>query len=439
MGMVRIVFLMLFTLVGLSALSAGAEQLTLHRLWQLALKNHEALAIASQGVEQARLDIRRAYSTLLPSINLESTYTAYSEPKRVSGFLLQPEQTIRFEARLSQTIYNGGKEWALLRQAKKRLKATGLAAQQMQEAVLLEVAGAYFSLIKAEKELKIRKASLNRAQEHLKTAKAMLKVGLRTRVDLLRAETEVAIKQSSLIEAEAALKDAQALLRRLTGYRGEMRLKEPKDSPSFKLSPRELVKIALEKRKDYRQKLIEEEIAKEGIRYARGEFMPRLSLDGVYSWRDQSPRTTFLIEDVLYAGVTVRLPLFEGGLRLAELRKARSVLRQKELERYSLRRDIELEIRRLYNEVDKIASLVEALKKRLEFANENYQMALKQYRHGIIGSTELVDAETVLVDAELSLMNAQIDHRFAIMRLKKGAGMLLDEALKIISTEEVMR
>ncbi|HHD11644.1 MAG TPA: TolC family protein, partial [Deltaproteobacteria bacterium] len=122
--------------------------------------------------------------------------------------------------------------------------------------------------------------------------------------------------------------------------------------------------------------------------------------------------------------------LFEGGLRVAELKKARSVLRQKELEKYSLKRDIELEIRRLYNDIEKIASLVRALKKRLEFARENYRMALKQYRHGIIRSTDLVDAETVLVDAELSLMNAQMDYRFAIMRLKKSTGVLLEEALK---------
>ncbi len=120
---------------------------------------------------------------------------------------------------------------------------------------------------------------------------------------------------------------------------------------------------------------------------------------------------------------------------MAGLKKARSVLRQRELERYSLKRNIELDIIRLHNDTEKIASLVNALQKRLEFARENYRMALKQYRHGIIGSTDLVDAETVLVDAELSLMNARLDYRFAIMRLKRSTGTLLEEALKKMPEE----
>ncbi len=429
----RALFVLAF--VVLTAGDVGSEELTLQRLWQMALKNHEALAIAEEGLQQAHLDIKRAYSVLLPSLTLESTYTRYSEEKRVSGFLIQPEDAVRFEARVSQTIYDGGKEWSLLRQAKKRLKVVRLQRDTVREAVLFDVSLAFFNLLKAEKEVEIRKASLKRAEEHLKTSRALFKVGLTTRVDLLRAETEVATKQTALIEAEAEVRDARALLKRLTGYSGELKIKEPAEEFIIGGTPEELFRLALENRKDYRQKLMEEEIAKEGIRYAKGEFLPSLSVDGVYTWRDQSPRTSFFIEDTLYGGLTIRLPLFEGGLRMAELRKARSILRQKELERYSLKRNIKLEITRLYNDMEKIASLVDALKKRLEFARENYRMALKQYRHGIIRSVDLVDAETLLVDAELSLMNARLDYRLAILRLKKSTGVLLEEALKRVPEE----
>ncbi len=431
----RSVFLVASLLLVFSSTPVWAEELTLYRLWQMALRNHEAPAIAEEGLNQARFDIKRAYSTLLPSLTVESTYTRYSEDKRVSGFLIQPEEAMRFEARLSQTIYNGGKEWSLLRQARKRLEATRWAEEGTKESLLLDVAGAFFNLLKAEKEVSIRKASLKRAEEHLRTSRALFKVGIATRVELLRAETEVATKQTELIEAEAAVTDAQALLRRLTGYNGKLMVKEPGEDVPLVATPEELLETALKERKDYQQKLMEEEIAKEGIRYAKGEFLPTLSIDGVYTWRDQSPRTSFFIEDILYGGLTVKLPLFEGGLRMAGLKKARSVLRQRELERYSLKRNIELDIIRLHNDTEKIASLVNALQKRLEFARENYRMALKQYRHGIIGSTDLVDAETVLVDAELSLMNARLDYRFAIMRLKRSTGTLLEEALKKMPEE----
>src|SRR3989337_480766 len=75
-----------------------------------------------------------------------------------------------------------------------------------------------------------------------------------------------------------------------------------------------LLQEAFLKRKDYLIKTAEEEIAEEGIKYAKGSFMPRLSVEGVYSLREQSPKTSFFLDESAYAAVTLTFPIFEGGI-----------------------------------------------------------------------------------------------------------------------------
>ena len=101
------------------------------------------------------------------------------------------------------------------------------------------------------------------------------------------------------------------------------------------------MKTAFERRKDYRQRVLEEKAAGEGITYAKGNFKPQLRLEGLYSWKEQNPQTTFFQQDSMSASVVLTYPIFEGGLRVAELSEARSRFREAELRRLSLKRDIE--------------------------------------------------------------------------------------------------
>ena len=48
----------------------------------------------------------------------------------------------------------------------------------------------------------------------------------------------------------------------------------------------EFVETALKLRRDYRIKELERGIAKDGVGYARGGFLPTVTLEGVYLARD---------------------------------------------------------------------------------------------------------------------------------------------------------
>ncbi|MBI5233771.1 MAG: TolC family protein, partial [Deltaproteobacteria bacterium] len=180
-------------------------------------------------------------------------------------------------------------------------------------------------------------------------------------------------------------------------------------------------------RSDYLKKKVLVEVAGEGVVYAKKNFLPYLDLEAVYQHKDQHPDTRFMINDSYYAGLTLTVPIFEGGLRKAELSEARSIQREAELETLSLKRDMETEIRQAAAQYETLASVIEFYKKQAEFAEENYTMVFKQFGYGLARNIDVIDADLTLVTAQRELANAAYDRELAAIELKDRVGLLLKE------------
>ena len=189
-----------------------------------------------------------------------------------------------------------------------------------------------------------------------------------------------------------------------------------------------MIRVAFDKRDDLLKSRAEEELAREEIVYTKGSFMPSLRLDGVYSFRDQDPGApAFINKESIFAAITLSYSLYEGGLRMAELRESESKLRESEFKRLNIRKDIENEVRESYYNLEAINSSIEFYKKQVSFAEENYNTVFKQYTYGLATNVDVIDANSVLVSAQQSLANSSFDLQLAIIALKSNTGVLLNE------------
>ena len=423
------VFIILLTAYCLlpTMVDAGEKNITLEEAYRMAVATHEAVRIAREDLFQAEKNVDKALSVILPTITAEGDYTRYSEEKRAGGFLIQPEDSTRFELKINQPLYSGGKEWSARRQAKMTVEEKKIGLEVSREKIILDTAKAYFGVLKAEKEVEIKEAALKRAKEIRDVASSRFRVGEVTKSVVLRAEAEVAGAEAELTKATRRLIDEKNVLKRLIGVQDDINLVEPPLKSPLDADVEGLVSRSLEVRRDYRQSIIFQEIASEGIRYAKGNFLPSLRVEGVYSWRDQDPQTTFFQEETVYGTLTITFPLFEGGLRRAELAEARSRLRETELRRLNLKRDIEVEVKEAFNNMETVNAVIESYKKQVSFAEENYNMVFKQFKYGLATNVDVIDADTTLISAQRELMNATYDLQIAMLELKKKVGILLDE------------
>lgn len=410
------------------ALTSASEKMTLIDAYRLALDNHESIAIAREQLIQSEKTTSMAYSLILPKVSATGTYKKYSEKKNAGGFLIQPDNNTSIEVRVEQLLYGGGRSISGIRQAKKGVSAKRISLEYVSELVIIETARAFYGALRAAREVEIKESSLNRAQEQQKVSRARLRAGTATKTLVLRADAEAAGITAELISARSELKNAIWRLARITGAKAtEIVAYPPPEDELPDLKVDELVELALNERRDYRILGLEREIARHGVSYARGGFLPTVTLEGVYSYRDQSPKTSFLLDESVYGGVNVSVPLFEGGLKRAELGEAKSKLRETELERLSLMRDIEIEVREAYNNIETLSSIMESFSRQLSFAQENYDMVFKQFSYGILDNMDVIDADATLVEAEMGLMNANYDHQLGILELERSVGLLLSE------------
>jgi len=412
------------------ALPSGAyaqdRAITIDEAYKLAIANHERVAIAGEDIRQAEADLRKTISRILPNLTAEGSYTRYTADKGTGTFITQPESSTNAELRLTQPLYSGGREWATQRQAKLQIKSSREGLEGAKEDVLRDTSRAYYGALKAMKTVEIQKAALRRALERLDVAEARLKVGEVTRSAVLRAEAERAGAEADLIRANNSLENTIELLQRITGVRERISVVEPPAQPPVALTAKALVEHAVKERTDYNQRTLEERAADEGIKIARAGFKPSLRLEGLYSWRDQDPTTTFFQENSASATLRLTYPIFEGFLRKAELSEARSSLRQAELRRLGLRRDIEVQVRETLNNVKAIEALTESFRRQLAFAEEDYKMVFEQFKFGVATTLDVIDAENTLVSAQSSLANAVYDLELAKIDLKYVTGALIE-------------
>jgi len=430
-----IIILLIFNVLPVSSYSvpsvyAEEQVLSLQEAYVLTLKNHEAVKIAGEGLYQFQQTRKKAVSSILPSLTAEGSYTRFSEEKSSSITVIQPDNALNYSLRLSLPIYRGGREWSALRQAGYMLEAGERGVEITREDIVMIVSQAYFGVLRIQKEKEIKEADLKRGEERSRVASARFKVGELTKAAVLRADAEVAGIQAELSRVNKELRIAGDRLARLVDLPAGFSIAEPpqKSIPAGDVD--EFVNVALEKRSEYLKAGAEVEIAREGVSYAKGGFMPTLRLDGVYSGRDQDPiSSAFFNKESIYATLSLTFPLYEGGLRVAEVREAESKFREAGLKRLSLRKDIEIEVRDASYNITAINSAIEFYRKQLSFAEENYNTVFKQFTYGLAANVDVIDANSTLVTAQKSLSNSTFDLQLAIIDLKRSMGVVLEEVI----------
>jgi len=411
---------------------AGAGDLTvsLDEAYNLALKNHEAVKVAGEGLYQLEQTRKKAVSNILPSLTAEGSYTRYSKEKSSAITVLQPDYSLNYSLTISLPLYRGGKEWSALRQAKHMIDAGEKVVGITKEDVVLAVSYAYLGRLKIQKEIEIKEADLKRAEEWSRVASARFKVGEVTKTAVLRADAETAGIQADLSRVRKELLTSEVRLSRLIGLKPGFDISEPPQKHVPDGTINDFIQTALNNRKDYLKSSADVEIAREGVQYAKAGYKPTLRLDGVYSGRDQDPvASAFFNKESMFASITLTYPLYEGGLRVAEVREAESKYREAVLNKISLKKEIEIEVRDASYNIDAINSSIEFYRTQVSFAEENYNTVFKQFTYGLAVNADVIDAKSTLVTAQSDLSNNTIELQLAIIELKKRMGLILNEVV----------
>jgi len=161
-------------------------------------QGHPAVVAAQYSVDYAALQVKVAEGALLPSVNAVGTLSRSNEP--TTQVARQNSASIGVAA--TAPIYQGGAEYAAVRQAKEVLGQTRIQMDVTRDQVRAFVVQFWSQLDAAKASIQAAQTQVNATQVALKGVSEEYKVGQRTIIDVLLAQNQLVQAQSTLVNAQ---------------------------------------------------------------------------------------------------------------------------------------------------------------------------------------------------------------------------------------------
>jgi len=423
--------LVLFILVFLASYPAyaGDAKYSFNEVLRLALERAERLKIAQEDIRSAEALKERAYSALLPKVSIFGEGRRYTESKTSGTMTIQPETMTIWGIRAEQAVSLGGREVSAFRATEENLLRARYDLESVKEQYLFDVASLYYAVLRAKKSLAISESNVERLKKHRDAAEARLRAGEATKTALLRAEAELSGAEAKRIDAQNRLLILKAELARASGIEGDFDIDEA-DIMTFEPSGLDAIKLrALSNRKEVFSAEKRTASARQTLQALKGAYYPILSVEGVYSKREDDPTSPIIVKESIYGGLKISFLLFDGGQRAGDILDAKSRLRQAELLLEDTKKTISLEAESSYLEYMTQRNVIEAFSKQLSFARDNYSVVSRQFALGLATSTDVMDANNLLVTAENQYSDALYLSQLAALRLLRATGDFIEKTI----------
>ncbi|HEY8611235.1 MAG TPA: TolC family outer membrane protein [Roseomonas sp.] len=326
----------LFLCLALAALSPAARAQTLQQALAQAYNANPALLAARAQLRAVDEAVPQALSGWRPSVTITGSYGATDARSRtrMPGAEGQPFSTFRDTSIapatgavvLSQPLFQGGRTTAATAQAESQVLAQRARLLATEQLTLLNAVQAYVDVVRGQEVLRLNDNNLRVLEQQRIATERRLRAGEVTRTDSLQAEARLALAIGSREAAAAALESSRAAYQRFVGAPPGT-LVAPQPLRPVAPTERALREAAGTEGPAVAAALFDAAAARHAVRVQAAQLLPQLSLQAQVFRNDNSglrgSRGTGQS-----AGVTLSVPIYQGGAEYASVRQARELEQQ---------------------------------------------------------------------------------------------------------------
>lgn len=173
---------------------------TLGAAIDLGLTENPNVISAMYGIDVAHLNVKINEGALYPTLSLQASVTKSYE---TAPNTLQTLQAQAF-AQLTVPIYQGGSEYALIRQSKESLGQQRLALEQARDLARATVVQTWGTLQASKAQMESAQAQVTASETALNGVREEARVGQRTTLDVLNAQQALVNARTALVRAQHA-------------------------------------------------------------------------------------------------------------------------------------------------------------------------------------------------------------------------------------------
>jgi outer membrane protein len=391
---------------------------TLQECIDYALGNRPGVKQSVIDEEIGETDIKSALSGWLPQIN--GTGTANHNFKQQTSVLTNNGQTSfitvgakntsSFVLQADQQILNAG-----LIQASKTAKYYRQQYKQNTENTkintIVDVSKAFYDVLTSKEQLNIISENISRLEKQLKDARAQYEAGLVDKTDFQRAQISLGNSKADRKRTEELLKYKYAYLRELIGYSADkdFGLSYETNAMEREIDVDTTQMMTYQNRVEYRLLQTQRELQRINTSYNKLAYMPTLS--GFYNYSFNYQNSTIKgLYDTNYPGSVVGLrltvPIFQGGRRTQEIRKARLQEARVDLDLLNTKNQINTQYEQAMATYKANRNDLNTNRSNVDLSRQVYNTIKLQYDEGIKTYLDLMTAETDLRTAQINYLNS---------------------------------
>lgn len=396
-----------------------------------------ASAKASYEAQQASIDVSRG--SLLPQIN------AYGDASHINSDGPRQDvtyQQYRYGVELTQPLFRAD-AWFKFKTSEWQSKAAQADYNLAQQQLILDVATAYFNVLRARDTLTTAKATEAAIKRQYEQAQERYDVGLIAITSVLESRASYDDSKSQRIAAQSQLDLARERLARLTGEYTEeldnLRQQFPLMRPE-PMDPSRWEQTAINQNWQIQSAIYQLDASQTTLKTAKSGHYPTLDLNASYgdtkidglSGSGSVAAAQANTDGTTTQGVislSLNVPLYMGGATQAGVRRQRSLVDVAEQSLRTVRRDVRVNTRSLFRTVNTNIETASALKQTIVSRRSALDATRAGYDVGTRNIVEVLDAERNYYVALRDYANARYDYIINTLSLKQSAGTLSPQDL----------
>ena len=307
------------------------EILDLNKSIKLAVENNLNIKISDADVDIMAARHKRAKSPLYPQVRFRFIVPFV---ERESGIFAD------------QLLWDFWRTPSLINASRATYRSSQHQRSTTVNDVVLNTKIAYYNLLINKNILETNKYEVQEFEKKLQQIENFVELGRKSKLDLTKAKVNRGHAKLNLLNSEKELELAKANFINLLGLEGKFNytLKDEAKYESYDLNVSKITQLAIKSRPELKKLLSDESSARSTLKAAERDHYPKIVARAAYRFDGDGATGPDFI-----AGIGLNFPLFQGFSRVAAVDENKAALRRIKTEIEIFKRNMKMDITRLYS------------------------------------------------------------------------------------------
>jgi outer membrane protein TolC len=334
--------------------------------------------------------------------------------------------SLNFGLNSSIDLFTGFRRGADSRSARATRSAAEAALTDQEFQATLTATQQFYDALAAQQLVRVREASVKRAEEQLNLSVAKLRVGSATRSDSLRSLVNLGNARLNLISTGSDVARTQAALGRTLGLDGRVQAADDSAyyTTSLLLDTTAVMQEALAGSPQVQSAQASAEAASASVKAARAQYFPSLTLGASANWSGNN-QNDYRLSGNRQLQLGLSWALFNRFQREQTVEARLSAQDNAEASAADIRRGVQAALTTQFAALDAARVQIEITRTSLTAAQEDLRVVSERYRVGAATIVDVLTSQEALAQAEVDVVTA----RFAYLKAKAQIEALIGRRL----------